>query len=81
MITLSGHQVCFLVLNGEEYEQAVSGGQDLRDLARVHKGEVCKPPRLCHITKNPASGLGINFTPVEGNHKKFKVQNERFKKP
>lgn len=78
MITLSGHQLCLLVIDGEEYERAVSQGQDLRNLTRAHKGEGCKPPRLCHITKNPASGLGINFTPVEGNssnHKKIKVQN------
>lgn len=80
-ISLSGHQVCLLVLNGEEYEQALSRGQDLRDLARSYKGEGCNPPRLCHITRNPASGLGINFTPVEGNCKKSKVQNELSKRP
>ena len=66
-IKLSGNQLCLLVLNGEEYEQAVLQGQDLRGLARAQKDEGCKPPRLCHITKDPVSGLGINFTPVEGN--------------
>lgn len=66
-IKLSGHQLCLLVLDGKEYEQAVSQGQDLRGLARVHKGEGCRPPRLCHITRDPVSGLGITFMPVEGN--------------
>lgn len=66
-IKLSGHQLCLLVLDGEEYELAVSRGQDLQSLARVHKSEGCKAPRLCHITRDPVSGLGINFTPVEGN--------------
>lgn len=79
-IKLGGHQLCLLVLDGEKYEQAVSQGQDLRGLARAHKGEGCKPPRLCHITKDPVSGLGINFTPVEGNttpgnHSKSKVRD------
>ncbi|XP_034462090.1 PDZ domain containing 3b isoform X3 [Hippoglossus hippoglossus] len=72
-IKLSGHQLCLLVLNGEEYEQAVSQGQDLRSLARAHKDEGCKPPRLCHITRDPASGLGISFLPVEGEKGHFSV--------
>lgn len=79
-IKLSGHQLCLLVLDGEMYEQAVSRGQDLRGVVKAHKGEGCKPPRLCHISREPVSGLGINFTPVEGNtplsnHTKSKVQN------
>ncbi|XP_035522209.1 PDZ domain containing 3b isoform X1 [Morone saxatilis] len=72
-IKISGHQLCLLVLDGEEYEQAVSRGQDLRGRARAHKGEGCKPPRLCHITRDPVSGLGINFTPVEGEKGRFSV--------
>ncbi|XP_054482036.1 NHERF family PDZ scaffold protein 4b [Anoplopoma fimbria] len=72
-IKLSGQQLCFLVLNGEEYEQAVSKGLDLRGLGGAHKGEGCKPPRLCHITRDPTSGLGINFTPVEGEKGCFSV--------
>ncbi|XP_062262342.1 NHERF family PDZ scaffold protein 4b isoform X1 [Platichthys flesus] len=72
-IRLSGHQLCLLVLNGEEYEQAVSQGQDLRSLARGHKDESCKPPRLCHITRDPASGLGISVLPVEGEKGHFSV--------
>lgn len=75
---LSGHQLCLLVLNGEEYERALSRGQDLRDLTRAQKGEGCKPPRFCHITRDPVSGLGINFTPVEGN---ISAGNHRFKVP
>ncbi|XP_070773807.1 NHERF family PDZ scaffold protein 4b [Enoplosus armatus] len=72
-IKLSGHQLCLLVLDGEEYEQAVSRGQDLRGLARAHKGAGCKPPRLCYVTRDPVSGLGINFTPVEGEKGRFSV--------
>lgn len=70
---LSGQQLSLLVLNGEEYEQALSQDQDLRSLAMVNRGEDCKPPRLCHITKDPVSGLGITFTPVEGRKGHFNV--------
>ncbi|XP_029303777.1 NHERF family PDZ scaffold protein 4b [Cottoperca gobio] len=73
-IKLSGHQLCLLVLDGGEYEQAMSRGEDLQSLAKAHKGEGCKPPRLCHITKDPASDLGINFTPVEGEKGRFSVR-------
>lgn len=78
MIKLSGQQLCLLVLDGEEYEQAVSRGQDIRSLTREDKS--CKPPRLCHITKDPVSGLGISFAPLEGNtfpgnHKRSKVKD------
>ncbi|KAG7516421.1 Na(+)/H(+) exchange regulatory cofactor NHE-RF3-like isoform X1 [Solea senegalensis] len=72
-IKLSGHHLCLLVFNEEAYEQAVSQGQDLRDLARAHMGKYTKPPRLCHITRHPVSGLGISFTPVEGEKGHFSV--------
>ncbi|XP_029029673.1 NHERF family PDZ scaffold protein 4b isoform X2 [Betta splendens] len=65
-LTLSGHQLCLLVVDGKEYERAVSQGVNLRDVARAHKVEGFKPPRLCHISRNSASGLGISFMPVEG---------------
>lgn len=67
MIKISGQHLCVLVLGGDEYEQAVARGQDLQALTKAHKSEGCKPPRLCHIIKDPVSGLGIVFTPVEGN--------------
>lgn len=73
-ITLSRHQLCLLVLDGEKYEQAVSRGEDLRGLVMAYKCEGCKPPRLCHIIRDPVTGLGINFTPMEGNHE-FKVRD------
>lgn len=63
---MSGHQICLLVLDGEDYEQVVSRGQDLKGLTRTQRDKNCKPPRLCHITRDPDSGLGINFTPLEG---------------
>ncbi|XP_062289065.1 NHERF family PDZ scaffold protein 4b isoform X1 [Scomber scombrus] len=72
-IKLSGHQLCLLVLDGEVYEQAVSRGQDFRGVVKAHKGEGCKPPRLCHIAREPVSGLGINFTSVEGEKGRFSV--------
>uniref|UniRef100_A0A8C2ZYZ8 NHERF family PDZ scaffold protein 4b n=1 Tax=Cyclopterus lumpus TaxID=8103 RepID=A0A8C2ZYZ8_CYCLU len=70
---ISGQQLCLLMLGGEQYEQAVSRGQDLRSLGQAHKGEGGKPPRLCHISRDPASSLGINFTPVEGEKGRFSV--------
>uniref|UniRef100_A0A3P8T7J9 NHERF family PDZ scaffold protein 4b n=2 Tax=Amphiprion percula TaxID=161767 RepID=A0A3P8T7J9_AMPPE len=72
-IKLNGQQLCLLVLDGEEYERAVSRGHDLRALVRAYKDEGCKLPRLCHISKDPASGLGINFTPLEGGKGRFSV--------
>ncbi|XP_047463946.1 PDZ domain containing 3b isoform X2 [Mugil cephalus] len=71
MIKVSGHQMCLLVLDGEEYEKAVSRGQDIRGLTRDDKS--FQPPRLCHITRDPASGLGISFTPLEGVKGQFSV--------
>ncbi|XP_030602778.1 NHERF family PDZ scaffold protein 4b isoform X2 [Archocentrus centrarchus] len=72
-IKMSGHQICLLVLDGEDYEQVASRGLDLKSLARAHMDENCKPPRLCHITRDPDSGLGINFTPLEGQRGRFTV--------
>ncbi|KAM4726219.1 NHERF family PDZ scaffold protein 4b [Anableps anableps] len=72
-IKLSGQQLCMLVLDGEEYEQAVAVGQDLRLLSGTLDEEPCKPPRLCHINKEPGSGLGISFTALEGEKGRFSV--------
>ncbi|XP_029704412.1 NHERF family PDZ scaffold protein 4b isoform X2 [Takifugu rubripes] len=72
-IKLSGNQLRLLVLDGEGYEQALYRGQDLQSVARASQGESCKPPRLCHITKDPASGLGISFTPADGQKSRFTV--------
>lgn len=65
-IRQSGQQLCLLVLDGEACERALSQGVDLQSLARTHKGNDLKPPRLCHITKHPDSGLGVHFAPLEG---------------
>lgn len=65
-IKQSGQQLCLLVLDGEVYERALSRGEDLQSLAKTYKGGDLKPPRLCHITKHPDSGLGIYFAPLEG---------------
>ncbi|XP_008331040.1 NHERF family PDZ scaffold protein 4b isoform X2 [Cynoglossus semilaevis] len=72
-IKLSGPQLCVLVLDGEAYEKAVLQGEDLRDLVKTYKYGDYKPPRLCHITRNLVSGLGISFTPVEGEKGRFSV--------
>ncbi|XP_028277571.1 NHERF family PDZ scaffold protein 4b [Parambassis ranga] len=72
-IKLSGHQLCLLVLDGAGYEQAVSQGQDLQGLAKAHNHKGCKPPRLCHISRDPVTGLGIHFTPIEGERGRFSV--------
>ncbi|XP_019750876.1 NHERF family PDZ scaffold protein 4b isoform X3 [Hippocampus comes] len=63
-IKLSGHHLCLLVLDGDAYEKATAKGHDLRDLVKAYKGEDLKPPRLCHITRDPVLGLGMKFTPV-----------------
>jgi len=68
MIQVSGSQFCFLVLDEKAYNQAVSEGRDLRELAKASRGEGWRPPRLCHIKKD-APGLGLNILPLEGkNH-------------
>ncbi|XP_072302769.1 NHERF family PDZ scaffold protein 4b [Eucyclogobius newberryi] len=63
---LSGNQMSLLVLSGDDYEQSKSEGHDLKHLALVTKCEGFKFPRLCHINKDPVSGLGMSFTAVEG---------------
>ncbi|CAL1573910.1 unnamed protein product [Knipowitschia caucasica] len=72
-ISLSGNQMSLLVLSGDEYEQLKSKNDDLRHLATVTKNEDYNPPRLCHIRKNPPSGLGITFAAVEGQKGHFSV--------
>ncbi|XP_024117274.1 PDZ domain containing 3b isoform X1 [Oryzias melastigma] len=72
-IKQSGQQLCLLVLDGEVYERALSRGEDLQSLAKTYKGGDLKPPRLCHITKHPDSGLGIYFAPLEGEKGCFSV--------
>uniref|UniRef100_A0A672YYC6 PDZ domain containing 3b n=1 Tax=Sphaeramia orbicularis TaxID=375764 RepID=A0A672YYC6_9TELE len=74
-IRLSGNHVCLLVLSGAEYEQAECGGQNLQSLSRTRTKQLdrCQPPRLCHVTRDPASGLGVTFTPVEGKRGHFGV--------
>ncbi|XP_072524980.1 NHERF family PDZ scaffold protein 4b isoform X2 [Salminus brasiliensis] len=69
----SGPQLCMLVLDGEEYEQAVAQGQDLKELASAQRGEGWRPPRLCHITRDPVTGLGLSILPVEGEKGKFTI--------
>ncbi|XP_061658767.1 NHERF family PDZ scaffold protein 4b isoform X2 [Syngnathoides biaculeatus] len=63
-IKQSGQHLCLLVLDGEAFDKAVAKKQDLRDLVKAYKSENLKPPRLCHITRDPILGLGINFTPI-----------------
>ncbi|XP_053703714.1 NHERF family PDZ scaffold protein 4b [Synchiropus splendidus] len=72
-IKLSGHHLCLLTLDGDEYERVLARGQSLEELARKHEGNGREPPRLCHITRDPSTGLGIRFTPVEGNKSRFSV--------
>uniref|UniRef100_A0A673GE45 PDZ domain containing 3b n=1 Tax=Sinocyclocheilus rhinocerous TaxID=307959 RepID=A0A673GE45_9TELE len=71
---VSGSHLCFLVLDEKAYEQAVSEGRDLRELAKASRGEGWRPPRLCHITRD-APGLGLNIQPVEGEKGKFTVSS------
>ncbi|XP_051526461.1 Na(+)/H(+) exchange regulatory cofactor NHE-RF3-like [Myxocyprinus asiaticus] len=70
-IQVCGSQLCFLVLDGQAYDKAVSEGCDLRELAKTNRGEEWRPPRLCHITREASSGLGFSILPVEGEKGKF----------
>ncbi|XP_062845017.1 NHERF family PDZ scaffold protein 4b [Trichomycterus rosablanca] len=70
-IQMSGPQLCLLVLSSEEYEQAVAQGWNLKEVCRAQRGEDWRPPRLCHIIKDPAAGLGLSILPVEGEKGKF----------
>ncbi|XP_057177806.1 NHERF family PDZ scaffold protein 4b isoform X2 [Triplophysa rosa] len=73
MIQVSGSHLCFLVLDGQVYDQAVSEGRDLKELAKINRGEGWRPPRLCHITRNDVSGLGLKILPLQGKKGKFMI--------
>ncbi|XP_061103962.1 NHERF family PDZ scaffold protein 4b [Conger conger] len=72
-IQVGGPQLCLLVLGGEEYDQALSEGLDLRALTRDHRGQDCARPRLCHITRDPGTGMGISIVVVDGERGKYSV--------
>ncbi|KAJ8347768.1 hypothetical protein SKAU_G00263570 [Synaphobranchus kaupii] len=72
-IQVGGAQLCLLVLGGEEYDQAVSDGLDLRALTRGHRGQDCARPRLCHITRDHSAGMGISIVTVEGEKGRYSV--------
>ncbi|CAN9501575.1 unnamed protein product [Ophioblennius macclurei] len=63
----SGNQLCLLVLDEKTYKQAVFQDQDLRGMARAWRAG-CEPPRLCHISRDSVSGLGVNFIALEGSN-------------
>ncbi|KAL2094985.1 hypothetical protein ACEWY4_009704 [Coilia grayii] len=65
-INISGTQLCLLVLDGTAYEQAVAQGHDLKALTRAQRGQEWSPPRLCFISKDSSSCLGLRILPVEG---------------
>lgn len=65
-VQASGLQLCLLVLSAVEYETAVCEGIDLMALSRANRGEGCVRPRLCHISREPGIGLGLNIFPIEG---------------
>lgn len=71
-IRQSGNQLCLLVLEEKMYQQAASQDQDLRGVAWAWRVG-CTPPRLCHISRDPVSGLGVNFTALEGEKGRFSV--------
>ncbi|XP_066504674.1 NHERF family PDZ scaffold protein 4b [Hoplias malabaricus] len=73
MIQVNEPQLCLLVLDGEEYEKAVAQGVDLKELASAQRGASWKCPRLCHIPRDPVSGLGFSILPVEGAKGKFTI--------
>ncbi|KAJ8388349.1 hypothetical protein AAFF_G00135030 [Aldrovandia affinis] len=72
-IQVGGPQLCLLVLGGEEYDQAVSEGHDLRALARGHHGQDCTRPRLCYVTRDTCTGMGMSIIAVEGEKGRYSV--------
>ncbi|KAI2656244.1 NLR family member X1 [Labeo rohita] len=65
-VQASGLKLYLLVLSAEDYELAVSEGTDLKSLASSYRPiEGCSRPRLCYITKEPGSGLGLSIIPIE----------------
>ncbi|KAF4086023.1 hypothetical protein AMELA_G00101370 [Ameiurus melas] len=70
-VQASGLQLCLLVLSAVEYETAVCEGIDLMALSRANRGEGCARPRLCHISREPGIGLGLNIFPIEGERGKY----------
>lgn len=65
-IHISGTQLCLLLLDGKQYDQAVAQGCNLKTLARAQRGEDWDPPRLCHIPRDSEQGFGLRILPVEG---------------
>ncbi|KAJ7990455.1 hypothetical protein DPEC_G00300490 [Dallia pectoralis] len=65
-IQACGLHLFLLVLKEEEYEEALSQGLDLQALTRACRGETCSRPRLCHISRDPVSGLGVSINTIEG---------------
>ncbi|XP_071327984.1 Na(+)/H(+) exchange regulatory cofactor NHE-RF3-like [Trachinotus anak] len=68
-----GLHLFLLVLRRAEYEQAVSTGVDLKTLAQVSKGDRWSRPRLCHISRDSESGLGMTIISVEGQKGQYMV--------
>ncbi|KAK3527623.1 hypothetical protein QTP86_030480 [Hemibagrus guttatus] len=73
LIRMSGPQLCLLLLSSDEYEQAVAQCWNLKELCKAKRGEDWNPPRLCHIVRNPVSGLGFSIHPVEGEKGKLSI--------
>uniref|UniRef100_A0A673L173 PDZ domain-containing protein n=1 Tax=Sinocyclocheilus rhinocerous TaxID=307959 RepID=A0A673L173_9TELE len=70
--TASGLKLYLLVLSAQDYEFVVSEGRDLMSLASAYRPiEGCSRPRLCYITKEPGSGLGLSIIPIEGERGRY----------
>ncbi|KAJ8368200.1 hypothetical protein SKAU_G00082280 [Synaphobranchus kaupii] len=72
-IEACGLQLCFLVLGGEQYEEAVRAGVDLQSIARSHRGESCSRPQLWHIRRDASAGYGFSIIPVQGEKGRYSV--------
>ncbi|CAK6976712.1 Na(+)/H(+) exchange regulatory cofactor NHE-RF3-like [Scomber scombrus] len=72
-IQACGLHLFLLVLRRDEYEQAVCMGVDLQTLATATKGGRCSRPRLCHISRHPEQGVGMNIISVEGQKSQYIV--------
>lgn len=58
--------MCLLVLRSEEYQEAVAQGWNLKEVCKTQRGDDWRRPRLCHIIKDPVTGMGLSILPVEG---------------
>uniref|UniRef100_A0A8C2KSW8 PDZ domain containing 3a n=1 Tax=Cyprinus carpio TaxID=7962 RepID=A0A8C2KSW8_CYPCA len=75
-VQASGLKLYLLVLTAQDYEFAVLEGRDLMSLTSAYRPiEGYSRPRLCYITKEPGSGLGLSIIPIEGERGRYRLSS------